>query len=46
MPTENKEEKVSMYDPAIDAYREISISKARQFIKSAKEVEAKIGKEE
>lgn len=45
MPNEN-EEKISMYDPTVDAFREITISQARKLIKSAKEVEAKIGKEE
>lgn len=46
MPKKEKEEKVSMYDPTVNAFREITISQARAFIKSAKEVEAKIGKEE
>ena len=46
MENNKKEEKVSMYDPSVDAFREITITQARKFIKSAKEVEAKIGKEE
>lgn len=46
MNKEQKEEMVSMYDPTADAYRDIPISKARKLIESAKQVEAKIGKEE
>lgn len=50
MPKENEEikveKKVSMYDPTVDAYREIPISRARQLIKVAKELEEQLGKEE
>ena len=47
MPKEiKKEEKISMYDPSIDAFREITISQAKKFIESAKKVEQKIGKTE
>lgn len=47
MPKENeqKENMVSFYDPIADAFRDIPVSQARKLIKSAKEVEAKIGKE-
>ena len=35
-------DKIAFYDPAIDAYREISIEAARSFVESAKKVEAKL----
>ena len=44
--TEVKEEKVSMYDPSVDAYREVPVSLARKFVESAKEVEKKLKPEE
>ena len=37
-------EKVSMYDPSKNAFREMSIESAKKFIASAKEVEAQIAK--
>jgi hypothetical protein len=39
---EKPEEKVSMYDPTVDAYREIPVSLAEKFIESAKEIEKKL----
>lgn len=50
MPTKKKEEQesekmISMYDPAVDAYREVPVSLAKKFIQSAKEVEQKLEKE-
>jgi len=40
--TMEKEQKISMYDPSVNAYREISIEKAKKFVESAKEVEKKL----
>ncbi len=37
-----KEKMVSMYDPTVDAYREIPISRAKQFIKVAGELKKEI----
>lgn len=37
-----KEQTVSIFDPARNAFFECTIEKAKKFIKSAKEVEAKI----
>ena len=37
---------VSMYDPAIDAYRDIPISCARKLIEEAKRLEKQLTKEE
>jgi hypothetical protein len=42
---EIKEQKVSMFDPVVNSYREIPVSLARKLIESSKEVEKKIGKE-
>jgi formiminotetrahydrofolate cyclodeaminase len=36
---EEKEQKVSIYDPAADAFREVPISVAKRFVASAKETE-------
>ena len=41
-----KEKTVSIYDPSVDAYREVSIEKAKKFIESAKEAEKKIKEKE
>jgi RNase P subunit RPR2 len=43
---EQKEELVSIYDPTIDAFREVPESVARQFIKSAKDLEQKLEDDE
>jgi len=37
-------QKVSMYDPSKNAFREISVELAKKFIASAKDVEEKIAK--
>lgn len=42
--TNKKEQKISMYDPSVQAYREIPLSVAREFIESAKKVEKEIKK--
>jgi len=39
-----KEQKVNMYDPVKNAFREISIETAKKFVESAKKVEAQIKK--
>jgi hypothetical protein len=39
---QKEEVKISMYDPSIDAYREISLEAAKKFVESAKEVEQQI----
>lgn len=39
-----KEIMVSMYDPTVDAFREIPISLAKKFIESAKEIEEQLKK--
>ena len=40
-----KEEKmISIYDPSIDAYREVPLELAEKFVESAKEVEKAIKK--
>ena len=36
------EQKISIYDPGIDAYREVSLEVAKKFVASSKVVEAKI----
>jgi len=41
-----KEKMVSMYDPTVDAYREIPISLAEKFVESAREVAKKLEEEE
>ncbi len=41
-----KQEKISMFDPTANAYREIPIELAKKFIESAKEVEEKIKEKE
>lgn len=41
-----EEKKISMYDPAVDAFREVPISLAKKFVKSAKEIEKQLEKEE
>lgn len=38
------EKKVSLYDPAVDAYREVSLSSACKMIESAKQVEKQLKK--
>jgi hypothetical protein len=37
-----KEEKVLVFDPIVNAYREIPISIAKKWVESSKEVEQKI----
>ena len=39
-----KERKVSFYDPVVNAYREIPISRAREFIKVAENLKKEIEK--
>ncbi len=39
-----KEEMVSMYDPVVDAFREVPVSLAKKFIESAKEIEKQLEK--
>lgn len=39
MPKEKQEEKVSMFDPVVNAFREIPISIARKLIEEAKRLE-------
>lgn len=43
MPKNKKEEKemVSMYDPTVDAYREVPLELAKKFIESAEELKEK-----
>lgn len=41
-----KEKMVTIYDPAVDAYREVPESLARKFIESAKEAEQKLRENE
>ena len=38
------EQKISMYDPAANAFREVSIEAAKKFVASAKKVEAQLSK--
>ena len=42
---EKKEQKVSIFDPVANAFREIPISLAIKFIESAKKLEKEIGKD-
>lgn len=44
--TQEKERKISMYDPSVDAYREIPVSVAKKFVESAREVAKKLEDEE
>lgn len=46
MPKEKREKKVSMYDPAIGAYREIPISRARKLVKEAENIKEFLEAEE
>jgi len=47
MPKEKEEEKkVSFFDPVVNAYREIPISRAKQLIKEAKRLEGILAEEE
>lgn len=39
------EEKVSIYDPTVDAFREVPISLVKKFIQLAKELEQKLKEE-
>lgn len=39
---EKKERTISMYDPTVDAFRDIPESLARKFIESAKDVEEQL----
>lgn len=41
-----KEKMISMYDPTVDAYREIPVSLAKKFLESAREVAEKLEEEE
>lgn len=41
-----KEKTVSMYDPTVDAYREIPVSLAKKFVESARGVAEKLEEEE
>lgn len=43
--TKETEKMISIYDPTVDAFREVPISLARKFVESAKEVEKKLEKE-
>jgi len=45
IPQTEKEEMVSIYDPSINAFREVPISVAEKFIQSAKELEQKLKEE-
>ena len=40
------EKKVSIYDPTINAFREVPLSFAEKFIQSAKELEQKLKEEQ
>lgn len=40
------EQKYSMYDPSVDAFREVSRTQAEAFIESAKEVEKAIKRDD
>ena len=42
----SKEKKVSFYDPVIGAYREIPISKAKEYIKVSEKLKKEIEKNE
>ena len=38
----NKEQTISIYDPGVDAYREVPLSIAKKFVEAAKKTEAKL----
>ena len=40
-----QEKMIVMYDPTVDAYREVPLSLAKKFCESAKEVEKKLKEE-
>lgn len=40
--SQNKEEMISIYDPTVDAFREIPVSLAKKFVESAKDVERQL----
>ncbi len=42
MEQDKKEKKVSIFDPVINAFREVPLSLAEKFVQSAKEVERKL----
>jgi len=39
-----KEKMISIYDPGINAYREVSVSTAKKFVEASKLVEAELEK--
>ena len=41
-----REKTISMYDPTVDAYREIPISLAKKFVESARKVAEELEEEE
>jgi len=44
--SKEKEKAISMYDPSVDAYREVPVSLAKKFVESAREVAKKLEEEE
>lgn len=44
-PKAGPEKKVSIYDPTVDAFREVPESLGRKFIESAKELEQRLKEE-
>ncbi|HOM27132.1 MAG TPA: hypothetical protein PKV21_06465 [bacterium] len=46
MEKEKKEKMVSIFDPAVNAYRDVPLSIALRYIKEAKELEKRISEEE
>lgn len=40
--TKKKETMISIYDPSVDAFREVSVAIAKKFVESVKEVEAQL----
>ncbi len=41
----SREKMISIYDPTVNAFREVPISLAKKFIESAKDVEQKLKEE-
>lgn len=39
---QEQEQKISMYDPSVDAYREMPVSKAEKLVDSAKKAEKEL----
>lgn len=42
----NKEQKITIFDPAVNAYREVSVEKAKKYIETLEQVKKAVDKVE